>query len=108
MGDGFLVLFDGPARAIACACAVRDAVRQIGLEVRAGLHTGEIEMSDTDVAGMAVHIGQRVSSLAVAGEILVSRTVVDLVVGSGLQFAPRGEHQLKGVPGSWNIFAVAT
>ena len=69
MGDGFLVLFDGPARAIACACAVRDAVRQIGLEVRAGLHTGEIEMSDTDVAGMAVHIGQRVSSLAVAGEI---------------------------------------
>jgi class 3 adenylate cyclase len=106
MGDGFLVLFDGPARAVACACAIRDAVRQIGLEVRAGLHTGEVEMSDTDVAGMAVHIGQRVSSLAVAGEILVSRTVVDLVVGSGLQFDDRGEHQLKGVPGAWNIFAV--
>ena len=105
-GDGFLALFDGPARAIACACAIRDAVRQIGLEVRAGLHTGEVELSENDVAGIAVHIGQRVSSLAAAGEVLVSRTVVDLVVGSGLHFTDRGEHQLKGVPGSWRIFTV--
>lgn len=105
-GDGFLMLFDGPARAIACASAVRDALRQIGLEVRAGVHTGEVEMTGSDVAGMAVHIGQRVSSLASASEVLVSRTVVDLVVGSGLRFADRGEHQLKGVPGTWNLYAV--
>ncbi len=107
-GDGFLVLFDGPARAINCACSIRDAVRQIGLEVRAGLHTGEVEMTDTDVAGIAVHIGQRVSSLAAAGEVLVSRTVVDLVVGSGISFTGRGEHQLKGVPGAWKLFAVTS
>ncbi len=106
-GDGFLVLFDGPARAIACACAIRDAVRQIGLEIRAGLHTGEVELSDTDVSGIAVHIGQRVSSLAGPGEVLVSRTVVDLVVGSGIQFIDRGDHQLKGVPSVWKLFAVS-
>jgi class 3 adenylate cyclase len=106
MGDGFLAIFDGPARAIACACAIRDAVRQLGLGVRAGLHTGEIEITDSDVAGIAVHIGQRVSSLAKPGEVLVSRTVVDLVVGSGIQFSERGDHGLKGVPGSWKIFAV--
>lgn len=105
-GDGFLVLFDGPARAIACACAIRDAVRQIGLEIRAGLHTGEVELSDSDVAGIAVHIGQRVSAMAGTGEVLVSRTVADLVVGSGIRFEDRGEHQLKGVPGSWTIYAV--
>ena len=105
-GDGFLVLFDGPARAIACACAIRDVVRQIGLEIRAGLHTGEVELSDTDVAGIAVHIGQRVSAMAGTGEVLVSRTVADLVVGSGIRFEDRGEHQLKGVPGSWTIYAV--
>jgi class 3 adenylate cyclase len=106
MGDGFLATFDGPARAIACACAIRDAVGQLGLGVRAGLHTGEIEIHDSDVAGIAVHIGQRVSSLARPGEVLVSRTVVDLVVGSNIQFTDRGEHDLKGVPGSWRIFAV--
>jgi class 3 adenylate cyclase len=106
MGDGFLATFDGPARAIACACSVRDAVGQLGLVARAGLHTGEIEITDADVAGIAVHIGQRVSSLAQPGEVLVSRTVVDLVVGSGIRFTDRGEHELKGVPGSWRIFAV--
>ena len=106
MGDGFLATFDGPARAIACACAIRDAMGQLGLGVRAGLHTGELEITDSDVAGIAVHIGQRVSSLAQPGEVLVSRTVVDLVVGSGIKFADRGEHDLKGVPGSWKIFAV--
>jgi class 3 adenylate cyclase len=106
MGDGFLAVFDGPARAIACACAIRDGVRQLGLNVRAGLHTGEIETSDTDVAGMAVHIAQRVSSLAEPSEVLVSRTVVDLVIGSGIEFSDRGEHQLRGVPNAWRIFAV--
>ncbi|HEY5155047.1 MAG TPA: adenylate/guanylate cyclase domain-containing protein [Acidimicrobiales bacterium] len=108
MGDGFLATFDGPARAIACACAIRDATRQIGLGVRAGLHTGEIEIGGSDIAGLAVHIGQRVSSLAEPGEVLVSRTVVDLVVGSGTQFSDRGEHELKGVPGRWRVFAVDT
>jgi len=106
VGDGFLVTFDGPARAIACACSIRDVAKQLGLDLRAGLHTGEIEISDSDVAGIAVHIGQRVSSLAEPGEVLVSRTVVDLVVGSGIEFADRGEHKLKGVPGSWKLFAV--
>jgi len=109
MGDGFLATFDGPARAIAraIACAIRDAVSQLGLGVRTGLHTGEIEITDdSDVAGLAVHIGQRVSSIAKPGEVLVSRTVVDLVVGSGIQFSDRVEHDLKGVPGSWKIFAV--
>jgi len=106
MGDGFLATFDGPARAIACGCAIRDAISQLGLGVRAGLHTGEIEIADSDVAGIAVHIGQRVSSLAQPGEVLVSRTVVDLVVGSGIKFSDRGDHVLKGVPGSWKIFAV--
>jgi class 3 adenylate cyclase len=106
MGDGFLATFDGPARAIACACAIRDAVGQLGLGVRAGLHTGELDITDSDVAGIAVHIGQRVSSLAQPGEVLVSRTVVDLVVGSGIQFSDRGEYDLKGVPGTWRLFAV--
>jgi class 3 adenylate cyclase len=106
IGDGFLAVFDGPARAIACACAIRDGVHRLGLGVRAGLHTGEIETSESDVGGMAVHIGQRVSSLAEPGEVLVSRTVVDLVIGSGIQFSDRGEHQLKGVPNAWQLFAV--
>jgi len=105
-GDGFLATFDGPGRAIECACAIRDAVRALGIEVRAGLHTGEIEARGDDVAGMAVHIGQRVSALAGAGEVLVSRTVTDLVAGSGLQFVERGEKELKGVPGTWAVFAV--
>ena len=108
LGDGFLALFDGPARAIAGACAIRDAVGQLGLSLRAGLHTGEIETEGSDVAGLAVHIGQRVSSLAQPDEVLVSRTVVDLVAGSGIRFSDRGEHDLKGLPGSWKLFAVQT
>lgn len=106
IGDGFLATFDGPARAIACACSIRDAVKNLGIDLRAGLHTGEIEVVDSDVAGIAVHIAQRVSTLAHPDKVLVSQTVVDLVVGSGIHFSDRGEHSLKGVPGSWRIFAV--
>jgi class 3 adenylate cyclase len=106
LGDGFLATFDGPGRAIQCACAIRDAVRPLEIAVRVGLHTGEIELRGADVAGIAVHIAQRVSSLAESGEVLVSRTVTDLVAGSGIDFTDRGEHQLKGVPGSWKLFAV--
>jgi class 3 adenylate cyclase len=106
-GDGVLATFDGPGRAIRCACAIRDAVRSLGIDVRAGLHCGEIELRGDDVAGMAVHIGARVSALAGAGEVFVSSTVKDLVAGSGIDFADRGEHELKGVPGSWKIYAVA-
>jgi class 3 adenylate cyclase len=105
-GDGVLATFDGPARAVRCACAIRDAVAEHEIEVRAGLHTGEIEMRGDDVAGIAVHIGQRVSALAGPGEVLVSRTVTDLVAGSGLEFDDRGEHELKGVPGRWQVYAV--
>jgi class 3 adenylate cyclase len=107
MGDGLLATFDGPARGVRCACAMRDAVRPLGLELRAGVHTGEIELAGEDVAGIAVHIGARVASLASAGEVLVSSTVKDLVSGSGIQFEERGEHDLKGVPGRWRIYAVA-
>jgi class 3 adenylate cyclase len=105
-GDDFLATFDGPGRAIECACAIRDAVRALGIEVRAGLHTGEIEVRGDDVAGMAVHIGARVSALAGPGEVLVSSTVKDLVAGSGIDFEDRGEHELKGVPGSWHLYSV--
>jgi class 3 adenylate cyclase len=105
-GDGFLATFDGPARAIRCGAAIRDAASALGLEVRIGLHTGEIEMRGDDVGGLAVHIGQRVSALAQQSEILVSSTVKDLVAGSGIEFEPRGEHELKGVPDSWRLFAV--
>jgi len=105
-GDGFLATFDGPARAIQCACAIRDEVRLLGLEIRAGLHTGEVEYRSGDLAGMAVHIGARVSASASAGEVLVSRTVKDLVTGSGIAFTDRGDHVLKGVPGSWQLYAV--
>jgi class 3 adenylate cyclase/pimeloyl-ACP methyl ester carboxylesterase len=105
-GDGVLATFDGPARAVRCACELRDAVKSSGLEIRAGLHTGEIELIGDDIGGIAVNIGQRVSSLASAREVLVSRTVVDLVAGSGLEFEDRGEHELKGVPGSWRLFQV--
>jgi class 3 adenylate cyclase len=105
-GDGTLATFDAPARAIQCALAIRDALRQLGLDVRAGVHIGEIELRGDDVAGIAVHIAQRVSSLAGPGEVLVSRTIVDLVVGSDLAFEDRGEHELKGVPGGWRLFAV--
>ena len=107
-GDGFLATFDGPARAIRCAVAIRDAILEEGLHIRAGLHTGEIELQGDDVAGIAVHIGARVSALAGAGEILVSRTVVDLVAGSSLEFADKGTHVLKGVPGEWQLYGVET
>ena len=105
-GDGFLATFDGPARAIRCACAIRDRVVSLGLQVRAGLHTGEVEMSGEGPRGLAVHIGARVGAAAGPGEVLISRTVADLVVGSGIQLADRGEHELKGVPGFWRLFAV--
>jgi class 3 adenylate cyclase len=106
-GDGFFALFDGPARAVRCACAIRDAVRGLGLEVRAGLHTGEVESSGDRVAGIAVHIGARVSAEARPGEVLASSTVKDLVAGSGIAFEDRGVHALKGVPGEWRLFAVS-
>jgi class 3 adenylate cyclase len=106
IGDGVLATFDGPARAISCALTIRDAVRQLGLEVRVGLHTGEIERRGDDVAGIAVHLAQRVMDTAMPGEVLVSRTVVDLVAGSGIEFVDRGEHQLRGIPGSWRLHAV--
>ena len=105
-GDGFLAAFDGPARALQCACAIRDEVRMVGVEIRAGLHTGEVERRGHDLAGIAVHIGARVSATAGPGEVLASRTVKDLVAGSGIAFDDRGEHELKGVPGSWHLFAV--
>jgi pimeloyl-ACP methyl ester carboxylesterase len=105
-GDGILATFDGPARGVRCACAIADEIRPLGIEVRAGLHTGECEMIDDDVGGIAVHIGARVVSLAGAGEVLVSSTVKDLVAGSGLRFGDRGSRSLKGVPGEWRLFAV--
>ena len=105
-GDGFLATFDGPARAVGCATSVVDAVHELGLDVRAGVHTGEVEVADGNVRGIAVHIGSRVASLAAPGEVLVSRTVVDLVAGSGISFTDRGEHSLKGVPNVWQLFAV--
>ncbi len=106
-GDGMLATFDGPARAVRCAQAVCTAVRPLGIEVRAGLHTGEIELRGSDIGGIAVHIGARVSALAAPGEVLVSSTVKDLVAGSGISFADRGIHTLKGVPDEWRLFAVA-
>ena len=105
-GDGFLATFDGPARAIQCACSIGDAVRGLGLEVRSGLHTGECELIDGKVGGIAVHTGARVAALAEPGEVLVSRTVRDLVAGSGLAFEDRGVSQLKGVEGDWQLYAV--
>ena len=106
VGDGFLATFGGPGRAIQCACAIRDALRALGLEVRTGLHTGEIELRGDDVAGVAVHIGARVSAAANPGEVLVSGAVPPLVSGSGIEFEDRGEHELKGVPGSWHLYSV--
>lgn len=108
MGDGFLATFDGPARGIRCATAIRDTARaQFDVEVRTGLHTGEIEVIGNDVGGIAVHIGARVGGIASGGEVLVSGTVKDLVVGSGIPFEDRGERELKGVPGTWRLWAVA-
>ncbi len=106
-GDGFLATFDGPQRAIRCAMAIREAVRALGIEVRSGLHTGECEIRGNDIGGIAVHIGARVSALAGPNDVLVSSTLRDLVIGSGLEFDARGTHQLKGVPGEWRLFAVA-
>jgi class 3 adenylate cyclase/pimeloyl-ACP methyl ester carboxylesterase len=107
-GDGFLAMFDGPQRAIRCAIAIRDAVGALGIEVRAGLHTGECEVRGDDIGGIAVHIGARVSASAGPNEVLVSSTLRDLVIGSGLAFDDRGAHQLKGVPGDWRLLAVAS
>jgi class 3 adenylate cyclase len=105
-GDGTLATLDGPRRAIACAVAIRDGVRAIGLEVRAGLHAGEVDIRGEDLAGIAVHLAERVCSSAGPGRVLVTRTVVDLVAGSGITFADHGEHELRGVPGAWQLFAV--
>ena len=106
-GDGFFAAFDGPARAIRCACAITEAVKVLGLDVRAGLHTGECELVDGKIAGIAVHTGARVAAHAQPGEVLVSSTVRDLVAGSGIQFEDRGVHELKGIPGEWHLFTVA-
>jgi class 3 adenylate cyclase len=105
-GDGVLATFDGPARAIRCGSAIRDVARQIGLDVRVGIHTGEVERRGDDLAGVAIHLAHRVCETAAPGEVLVSRTVVDLVAGSGLTFDDRGEHGLKGIPDPWRLFAV--
>ena len=105
-GDGFFASFDGPARAIRCACTIVDAVQELDLEVRAGLHTGECELIDGKVAGIAVHTGARVAANAQPGEVLVSSTVKDLVAGSGITFHDRGNHPLKGIPGEWRLYAV--
>lgn len=104
-GDGFFATFDGPAPAIRCARAIVESVRPLGIEVRAGLHTGECETIDGKVGGIAVNIGARVGALAGPSEVLVSQTVKDLMVGSGAGFEERGEHQLKGIPGTWRLFA---
>lgn len=105
-GDGVLALFDGPGRAIRCAIEIGTAVNTLGIEVRAGIHTGECELSDGKARGMAVHIAARVAALAAAREVLVSHTVKDLVIGSGISFEERGVHALKGVPGDWRLFSV--
>jgi class 3 adenylate cyclase len=107
LGDGFLATFDGPGRAIRCASDLREAVRSVGLEVRSGLHTGEVELAGDDITGIAVNIGARVGAQAGANEVLVSQTVKDLVAGSGLEFEDRGEHDLKGVPGPWRLWSLA-
>jgi class 3 adenylate cyclase len=105
-GDGFFATFDGPARAIHCGCAIQEGLAALGLEIRAGLHTGECELVEGKVGGIAVHIGARVASQAQPGEVLVSSTVRDLVAGSGIEFEDRGVASLKGVPDQWRLFAV--
>jgi len=105
-GDGFLATFEGPARAVRCAMALTEAVRSHNLEIRAGVHTGEVELAGDAVRGIAVHIGARIAALAGSGEVLTSSTVKDLVAGSGLSFADAGDHDLKGVPGRWRLFQV--
>jgi class 3 adenylate cyclase len=106
-GDGFIASFDGPARAIRCAEAILEATRALGIEVRAGLHAGECDVRGEDLGGLAVHIAARVAARAGPGEVIVSGTVKDLVVGSGIEFRDRGDHELKGVPGTWRLFAVS-
>jgi class 3 adenylate cyclase len=106
-GDGFFATFDGPARAIRCAQAIVDGVHDLGLQVRAGVHTGECELHEGKVAGLAVVIGARTAAAAEGGEVLVTQTVKDLVAGAGVGFLKRGEHELKGVPGSWRLYSVA-
>jgi len=105
-GDGFFATFDGPARAIRCACAIKQDVSALGLALRSGLHTGECELMGGDLGGIAVHIGARISAAAAQDEVLVSSTVRDLVAGSGIGFTDRGVHPLKGVPGEWRLFLV--
>ena len=105
-GDGVLATFDGPGRAIRCAQSIRDALRPSGIEIRAGLHSGEIELRGDDVGGIGVHIAARVAAAAGPSEVLVSRTVSDLVSGSEIEFEDRGDHELKGVPGTWKLFSV--
>ena len=107
MGDGFLAVFDGPARAVRCATALSSSITRLGIELRCGLHAGEIELDGQDVAGIAVAIGARIGAMAEPGEVLVSSTVKDLVIGSGLTFDDRGLHALKGVPETWHLYAVA-
>jgi class 3 adenylate cyclase len=104
-GDGFLAAFDGPARAVRCGRAIADSVKRLGIQIRAGVHTGECEIMGEKLGGIAVHIGARIGALAAADEVLVSGTVRDLVAGSGLRFEGRGTHALKGVPGEWNLLA---
>jgi class 3 adenylate cyclase len=106
-GDGVLARFDGPARAVSCGLSISDAAPELGLAVRAGLHTGEIELRGDDICGISAHVGARVAGLAGPGEVLVSRTVRDLTAGSGLSFADRGEHELKGVPDRWQVYAAS-
>ncbi|HUF84162.1 MAG TPA: adenylate/guanylate cyclase domain-containing protein, partial [Acidimicrobiia bacterium] len=104
-GDGFVATFDGPARAIRCGSAIREAARGAGVDVRVGLHTGEVDLRGEDIGGVAVHVAQRVCALAAAGDVLVSGAVPLLVAGSGIEFAERGTHELKGLPGVWQVFA---
>jgi class 3 adenylate cyclase len=105
-GDGLFASFDGPARAVACGCAIRDAARALGIEVRAGLHTGECQVIEGKIGGITVHIAARVAALAEPGEVLVSRTIKDLSAGSGIRFEDRGTHALKGVPEAWQLYRV--
>ena len=106
LGDGFLAVFDGPARAIRCAKAITEAMAPLGIQIRAGLHTGEVERSESDVLGIAVHLAARIMDTAIAGEVVISRTVKDLVAGSGIELDDAGEHSLKGLEEKWHLFRV--
>jgi class 3 adenylate cyclase len=106
LGDGFLIVFDGPARAIRCARAIMEAMAPLGIQVRAGLHTGEVERDEAEVLGIAVHLAARIMGMATAGEVVISRTVKDFVAGSGIEFDDAGEHSLKGLEEKWRLFRV--